>query len=157
MTVEDFDWRTQTTLQGTVFRVAQIVRGTCGCGRENVLLYDTYEDPVLMCSDCSHFRAAAANKRQEICDECGTVPAWRDPITRRNEFFCATCHGRHGTVFANRWANKPRVSTPLRNSGIVCAAKGYGTDCKGELKWRSAFNKTLCNKHAGKQGVGPNG
>lgn len=154
----DFDWRTQTVLHGTVFRVGQIVRGQCeSCGSEDRLLYDSFDDPTLMCTDCSARRGKAAGKRLEICDECGTTPAWRDPITRKNEFFCRECHAKHGTVFQNRWANKARVSKPLRNSGIKCAAKGYGHDCKGELKWRGGFNMILCNFHAGKKGVGPNG
>lgn len=158
MTTEAFDWRTETTLQGTVSRVGRYVTGQCeACGSEDRLLYDDYDDPTLMCTDCARKRTLDKGKRQEICDECGAVPAWRDPITRKNEFFCATCHGRHGTVFANRWANKARESKPLRNSGIACAAKNRGTDCKGELKWRSAFNMILCNFHAGKKGVGPNG
>jgi hypothetical protein len=39
----------------------------------------------------------------------------------------------------------------------MCEAAGYGTDCKGEVKPRGGQFKgrLLCNKHAGKQSVGP--
>lgn len=158
MASDEFDLTKDTSLKGTVSRIGQYVRGECEkCHRTDELLYDRFDDPTLLCADCNRDRAKAAGKRQEICDEpgCGTQPAWRDPLTRKNEFFCAQCHAAHGTVFLNRWANKARESKPLRNSGIVCAAKNYGTDCKGELKWRTAAGMILCNFHAGKKSAGP--
>lgn len=146
----DFDWRTQTTLRGTVSRVGQWVRGDCKCGAADVLVYDTFDDPELLCADCSRARAKA-NPRVELCDSCGDGPAWRDPVTGKNDFYCAKCHGARGTVFQNRWADSARVGRVLGiRDKVVCDAAGYGTDCKGEIKWRGEFKKSLCNKHAGK-------
>ncbi len=157
----DLDWRVETALTGTCFRVGQIVRGTCTqCGDgPDVLLYDLdWDDPTLVCASCGR-AAAVARKREprQPCDECGAVGnVWRDPIGRKNRYLCVRHHDPEA-LFQNRWANKARESKPLRNVGLVCGAKGYGTDCKGELKWRTAYGMTLCNKHAGKTGVGPNG
>jgi len=39
-------------------------------------VYDDYDDPELLCTDCSRVRAKA-NPRSEICDGCGTGFAWR--------------------------------------------------------------------------------
>ena len=156
---EDFDWRVETVLKGTVSRVEQWVRGDCQCGAVDVLLYDTFDDPTLFCASCARMRAKE-HPRIERCDDCGRGPAWRDPITRANAFYCATCHGKRGTVFQNRWATAPRESKPLGvHPKAVCTAAGYGTECKGEVKPRGGQFKgrLLCNKHAGKQGVGPNG
>lgn len=147
---------------GTVSRTGQYVRGDCERPEPEghalgVLLYLIGEEDVLVCAE--HYRRwAQTQKHVEVCDECGADFAWRDPLTRKNEFFCAKCHAKHGTVFANRWADKARQSTALGfREKVQCAAAGYGTDCKGEIKWRGAHNKSLCNRHAGKQGVGPNG
>lgn len=157
--VIDFDWRTQTTLAGTVSRIGQYVRGDCACGETDTLVYDSYDDPTLMCAACARVRSNA-NPREEMCDSCGAGPAWRDPVTRKNEFFCARCHAANGTVFQNRWSPyKARESKPIHDGAprAVCAMKGYGTECKGEVKWRGPLNMQACNKHAGKTGVGPNG
>lgn len=142
--------------RGTSFRENRIVRGTCArCGEEDALLYDHETDPTLMCADCSR-RRAKANPRKETCDECGREGAYRDPITRRNEFFCIECHAKHGTVFQNRWSQAPRISVPLGiHDKAVCEAADYGTECWGEIKWRGEYDKLLCNKHAGKQSSGP--
>lgn len=154
----EFDLTADTTLKGTVHRIGQVVRGACAsCSRDdNPLLYDTLDDPTLLCSDCSAKRGKAhAKEPKQPCDSCGaTGNVWRDPIHRRNEYLCINCHDPEA-LFQNRWANKVRESKPLRNSGIVCAAKGYGTDCKGELKWRTAAGMILCNFHAGKKSAGP--
>jgi hypothetical protein len=152
-TTQDFDWRSQTALRGTVFRVGQIVKADCICGREDVLVYDTYYDDALLCVDCSRARAVG-HKHEEMCDTegCGATPAWRDPLSGKNEFFCVKCHAAHGTVFQNRWAPSSRV---LGQHKAVCDAAGYGTDCKGEIKWRGAHKRSLCNKHAGVTSSGP--
>jgi hypothetical protein len=146
-----------TERRGTNFRESRIVQGECQkCGAKDELLFDADYDETLMCAACARVRAAA-NPRKEHCDKCGAEPAWRDPKTRKNEFFCATCHGRTGAVFVNRWADSVRresVGLGLREK-VECAAKDRGTECRGEVKWRSAHNMTLCNKHAGKQSVGP--
>jgi len=151
----DFDWRTETVLKGTVSRLQQWVRGDCACGAEDVLVYDTHGDETLMCADCSR-RRAVANPRKETCDDCGAEGAWRDPITGANDFYCAQHHAARGQVFQNRWADAARVG---RSLGIrekpKCAVADKGTDCKGEVKWRSADSMLLCNKHAGKQSKGP--
>ena len=144
---------------GTSYADGRIVRGACTrCGDEDVLLYDHPQDPALMCADCSR-RRAKENPVPQACDNCGsTGNVWRDPVHRRNEYLCINCHDPE-SLFQNRWANKVRESTPL-NLGApraVCGLVDRGTECKGEIKWRSALGMQACNKHAGKPGVGPNG
>ena len=88
----------------------------------------------------------------------GRVPerVWRDPLHRRNEYLCIKCHDPDA-LFQNRWADKVRQSERLGlREKVVCDAAGI-TECRGEIKYRGAFKMSLCNKHAGKQGVGPNG
>lgn len=152
----DFDWRSETTLKGTVSRIARWVRGTCArCNAADELLYDTFDDPTLLCASCSRVRSRE-NPREELCDGCGNTPAWRDPLTGKNEFFCAKCHAERGAVFQNRWANKAREGRKLGlRERVKCQAEGRGTDCKGEIKWRSEHKMLLCNKHAGKTSAGP--
>ena len=152
----DFDWRTQTTLKGTVSRVGQWVRGDCqvdGCGERDVLLYDSHDDATLMCTTHSRARAQE-NPRVEMCDDCGESPAWRDPIAEGGKVFrCARCHGEKGTYLPNRWAPKSR----LLNTGTPraqCSMRGI-TECRGEIKWRGPLNAMACNKHAGRTSSGP--
>lgn len=151
---EAFDWRAETTRKGTVSRVGQFVRGDCACGAEDVLVYDSYDDDTLMCADCSRKRSLA-NPRVEVCDDCGESPAWRDPIAEGGKVFrCARCHGEAGTYLPNRWAPKSRM---LNNTGVPraqCEMRGI-TDCRGEIKYRSALRMQACNKHAGKESSGP--
>lgn len=58
-----------------------------------------------LCTDCYRDNARATPFAGQPCDECGTTDrnVWRDPITRRNEYFCSLCHARRGKVFLNRW------------------------------------------------------
>lgn len=142
-------------LVGTDSRESRWVRGVCAlCTDTDVLVY--------VCGD--HLRCAGCTREwvkehptAQACDKCGaTGNVWRDPLHRRNEYLCIKCHDPEA-LFQNRWANKVRESKPIRDAGVRCAAAGHGTDCKGERKWRSGYKMTLCNKHAGKQGVGPNG
>jgi hypothetical protein len=143
-------------LVGTSSREMRWVRGTCAvCGDKDVLVYVAADR--LVCA--SHYREyAAAHPRAQACDKCGaTGNVWRDPLHRRNEYLCIKCHDPDA-LFQNRWANKVRESSVLGvREKVTCEAAGYGTDCKGEIKYRSAYKKSLCNKHAGRQGVGPNG
>lgn len=145
--------------QGTVSREGVYVRGTCEEAPEghavDVLVYLIEPIDALVCAD--HARLwAKANPRKETCDGCGHEGAWRDPLTRRNEFFCAVCHANNGTVFQNRWALKARESEGLgMRAKPACSLAGYGTECKGEVKWRGSLNALACNKHAGKQSAGP--
>lgn len=145
------DWRKQTHLVGTCFRVGQIVRGACGdCPEVDVLLYDApVEETRLVCSGC--VRAYPRDTRQ-ACDKCGERGnVWRDPIPRKDVYLCVRCHDP-AALFVNRWANKVRQSTPLGlRERVQCAARGYGTDCKGEVRWDSPLGKQLCNKHRGRR------
>jgi hypothetical protein len=131
------------------------VRGTCtACGEDDALLYEAGED--LVCA--ADYRVyAPTHPVPQACDTCGaTGNVWRDPLTRKNEYLCIKCHDP-AALFQNRWANKVRESTRLgQRERITCGAAGI-TECKGEIKWRGGYNMLLCNKHAGKQGVGPNG
>lgn len=156
---EDFNLETDTSLKGTVSRIGQYVRGECAvCHEDDVLVYDTFEDETLMCATHSRVRSME-NPRKETCDKCGDENAWRDPLTRLNQFFCAKCHADNGTVFQNRWANKARISTPLRmyngEKQAKCDAANHGTECAGEIKYRSAMRMSLCNKHAGRVSSNP--
>lgn len=142
---------TETHLVGTCSRVRQFVRGTCAdCGADGVLVYDApLEETRLCCSDC--VRVYPRDLRQP-CDKCGARGnVWRDPIHRRNEYLCINCHDPEA-LFQNRWANKARESFALGiRERVKCAAAGYGTDCKGEIRWDSKLAKQLCNKHRGRK------
>lgn len=144
--------------QGTSFRESRIVRGTCeSCGDADALLYDHWSDEQLVCAGCQRVRVIAHPTKQ-ACDNCGaTGNVWRDPIPRKNEYLCAKCHDPEA-MFQNRWANSVREGAVLNfHDKAVCAAKGYGTDCKGEIKPRGGKHRgmLLCNKHAGKTSSGP--
>jgi hypothetical protein len=142
-------------VKGTVSRLGVWVRGTCAvCGDDDVLVYEAGED--LVCA--ADYRVyATTHPVPQPCDTCGaTGNVWRDPLTRKNEYLCIKHHDPEA-LFQNRWANKVRESSALgQRERIQCGAAGI-TECKGEIKWRGGYNMLLCNKHAGKQGVGPNG
>lgn len=145
-------------MKGTNSRLGQYVRGDCAvCGAVNVLVYETDEETGLVCAS-DYRRWSYSNPVKQACDNCGsTGNVWRDPVHRRNEYLCINCHDPEA-LFQNRWADKARVSVPLNPAARpVCALSDYGTECRGEVKWRSALGMSVCNKHAGKQGVGPNG
>ncbi len=152
------DFTTETTRRGTVSRISLYIKGDCGrCDEKDTLLYDPQDDDApLICSSCSRKRAKAAPKIQETCDNGDGRPAWRDPLSGKNEFFCAQCHAANGTVLQNRWSLKARTGRELNlREKVVCEAANKGTECKGEKKWRSADKMILCNKHAGKTSNGP--
>lgn len=143
---------------GTSFREDRIVRGECErCGEADALLYDHWSDEQLVCAGCQRVRAKE-HPTPQACDRCGaTGNVWRDPVTRKNEYLCERCHdpAKH---FQNRWAPTVREGATLGiHPKAVCAAAGYGTDCKGEVKPRGGQHKgmLLCNKHAGKKSAGP--
>ena len=142
---------------GTDSRVMRWVRDTCAhCSAENVLVYVIETGELVCANDYRKWRVE--HPLEQECDRCGsTGNVWRDPMHRRNEYLCIKCHDPKA-LFQNRWANKVRQSEPLRpEARPTCAAANYGTECKGEVKYRSAHRMSLCNKHAGRQGVGPNG
>jgi len=142
-------------VKGTDSRLRRWVWGDCACGEVETLLYEQEGSASLCCAYC--YRKRATRDRAEACDDCGTAPAWRDPITRRNEFFCAKCHAERGLVFQNRWAraNEDSVaqSLPLGvHDREVCEAAGAVVDspCRGQVKPRGG--RVLCDHHAGKKG-----
>lgn len=149
--------------QGTVSRLGQYVRGDCeheGCPEKDAILYLIEEEDALVCADHKRRWIVEHPFEGELCDnDPAHGRGWRDPKTRQNVYLCAKCHGQSGRVFTNRWANaEPRETFVLGlRDKVECAAKDRGTECKGEVRWRSAHRMSLCNKHAGKQGVGPNG
>lgn len=142
--------------EGTNFREGRIIEGACeACGREDTILYSHDSDPSLLCADCQRKRVKA-NPTEQACDNCGaTGNVWRDPVHRRNEYLCIRCHDP-ASLFQNRWANKVRESHGL---GIrerpECEAAGYGTECRGEVRWRGDVKRSLCNKHAGRTSANP--
>lgn len=102
-----------------------------------------------MCTDC--YPKYPRDLRQ-ACDKCGARGnVWRDPIPRKNEYLCVRCHDPEA-LFVNRWANKVRESKALGiRERITCAAAGYGTDCKGEVRYVNKDRMSLCNKHRGRK------
>lgn len=143
---------------GTCFRENRIVRGTCeSCGDTGALLYDHWSDEQLVCAGCQRVRAYAYPTKQ-ACDRCGsTGNVWRDPIPRKNEYLCESCHDPEA-MFQNRWAPAVREGATLGvHPKAECFARGHGTDCKGEIKPRGGQHRgrLLCNKHAGKTSAGP--
>lgn len=141
--------------KGTSSRDGIWVRGVCqACGSKDRMLYEAAE--LLVCPEC--YRTwSQAHPVTQACDDCGsTGNVWRDPVSRKNEYFCATCHGKRGKVFTNRWSTYARQSKGLGIRQKVECAVADGT-CKGEVRWRSEAKTSLCNRHAGKEGSGPNG
>lgn len=137
-------------------------RGSCAqCGAEGLLYRMEPTDPEspLVCPRCSQAWSREVGIRQQLCDndpEHG--PAWRNPYTRRNEYFCVNCHATSGDgVIQNRYAGatvEPRYSKPLgvRGKAKCAAAHVPGTkQCRGEVKPRGQGGVLLCNAHAGKQ------
>ena len=150
------EWVREREPRGTDFLLGQIVRGECGdCHEDGLLLYDTPlpHEQRLVCNTC--VRLYPRDRRQP-CDKCGARGnVWRDPIPRKNVYLCVQCHDPEA-MFVNRWANKARESKAL---GIrqrpACAAAGYGTDCKGEVRWDSKQRMSLCNFHRGRRSANP--
>ena len=123
-------------------------RGTCtSCGAEDELLDD---DPA-RCADC---RRKTANRHQAEmfypCDKCGTEAAVRDPLHRRDEYLCLTCHKEAGyepTERAMVFKTQARVGVKHsmgRTSTCILAAAG--TPCGGEVKQRGKHGE-ICNRH----------
>lgn len=146
-------------MQGTDSMVGRYVRGTCALqhladGGEDVLLYEAGD--LLVCAD--HYRVWSKTQEQkQPCDTCGaTGNVWRDPVSRKNVYLCINCHDPEH-LFQNRWADwYVRESKPLGlRERVKCAVAD--NNCRGEVKWRSSANASLCNRHAGREGVGPNG
>lgn len=132
-------------------RVGQWVRGDCPCGAADVLVYETFWHPELVCAECARAGSVLGSGAYgaQPCDACGAAGAvWRDPSHRRNEYFCVSHHAPDALVA--RPALEARVSKPLgTRERDRCAARGV-TDCLGEVKWRGPHGMSLCNKHAGK-------
>lgn len=138
---------------GSCSRTGQYVRGDCACGARDELVYDTGES--LVCASC-YRRWAKAHPQKQACDKCGsTGNVWRDPIPRKNEYLCVRCHDPEA-LFVNRWANKVRESTPLGlRERVTCELAGYGTACKGEVRWVNALGYSVCNFHRGRKSANP--
>ncbi len=137
--------------------------GSCAlCHTEGVYVFaldrDDPESPTL-CSGC--FRGVADPRdHPTLCDnDPDHGRAWRNPFTRRNEFFCAPCHAKTPEgVVQNRWARVVdgigvRESLPLGvRERQLCAAKGVEgvKPCQGQVKPRGTEGVALCDQHAGK-------
>lgn len=149
------EWVRERTPRGTDFLLGQVVRGECGdCHAPDALLYDTPPPAVgLVCATCN--RKYPRDTRQP-CDRCGhRGNVWRDPIPRKNEYLCLRCHDPEA-LFQNRWANKVRQSEPLgQRERVRCELRGYGTDCKGEVRWDTKLRLHACNFHRGKKSANP--
>lgn len=113
----------------------------------------------LLCATC--YRGVVDwRENVTLCDnDPDHGKAWRNPYTRRNEFFCGNCHALTPEgVVQNRWARaedgvEPRVSQPLGvRERELCEAKGVpGTKpCQGQVKPRGTAGAALCDYHAGK-------
>lgn len=102
----------------------------------------------LACASCCR-RYGATVHRVTLCDTCGAPGAWRNPFTRRDEYFCANHHAASGDgVVLNKWF--PRVSNPhSQGRRVQCAVRS--NDCRGEVKPRGPAAQLLCTRHAGKR------
>jgi hypothetical protein len=136
--------------------------GSCSlCQTEGYVFHrdrDDDESPML-CTQC--YRGVADYRDYPtLCDNDPTHgKAWRNPFTRRNEFFCGACHAKTDEgVVQNRWARATdgtdaRVSLPLGvRERALCEAKGVVgvAPCKGQVKPRGSQGVPLCDQHAGK-------
>lgn len=127
-------------------------QGDCPrCQQPGQLLYH-YEptDPSLglACPQCIRARASRVD-RTTPCDICGAPGAWRNPYTRRNEYFCGSHHAASGDgVVLNKWF--PRVSNPL-NAGRRPKCAVADNSCRGEVKPRGPGAQQLCTHHAGRR------
>jgi len=86
--------------------------GPCAqCGDTNLAtIYDG------LCASCERKRVRNNPKRTQACDACGQSGAFRNPATRRNEYFCASCHAKTGEGVRLR----PREADELLSS---CAGR----------------------------------
>lgn len=133
-------------------------RGTCElCSTEGVSLFDHHERKL--CALCLR-GVADWRDNPTLCDnDPDHGKAWRNPYTRRNEFFCGPCHAKTPEgVIQNRWARvedriEARVSLPLgvRERELCAASSVPGTKpCRGQVKPRGTTGASLCDQHAGK-------
>lgn len=120
-------------------------RGTCtGCGDEDVILHQGD-----VCANC--YRQASNRDQPYPCDRCGQGKAFRDPVHRRDEYLCQTCHLEDGYVPGER-AMITRVqarvgATHSQGRREPCIAAGHGTACKGQIKPRGKLG-VLCDFHS---------
>lgn len=136
--------------------------GVCSlCATADVNLYEQRPpvEGILLCAYCLR-GVADYRDNPTLCDnDPSHGKAWRNPFTRRNEFFCGPCHARTPEgVVQNRWARagdstEARISLPLGvRERDLCEAKGVpGTKpCSGQVKPRGTAGAALCDYHAGK-------
>lgn len=113
-------------------------RGDCACGEKNAILYDREDGAEACCAWC--YRATAVRAREQACDDCGGGPAFRDPGHRRDEYRCVGCHAKAGYTLDDAGMLRKLMgrSGPTHSQGSVdvCIGKGYGTECKGQVKPR---------------------
>jgi hypothetical protein len=130
-----------------------LTRDTCPqCQSSEQLLYllePTDESLGLACPECIR-KAERGINRTTPCDDCGKPGAWRDPKTRRNEYFCGVCHVKHNPqgVFLNRWFVRQSEPHSLGRK-VKCAVAD--NNCRGEVKPSGPGAQLLCRRHAGKK------
>jgi hypothetical protein len=140
----------------------QPVGGCSLCHARDVNVFPRHPaDPEseLLCAQC--YRGVTDYRDYPtLCDnDPDHGRAWRNPFTRRNEYFCAACHAKTPEgVVQNRWARVVdgigvRESAPLGvRKRVECAAKGVAgvKPCQGQVKPRGTEGVSLCDQHAGK-------
>lgn len=126
-------------------------RGKCaedGCLEESPILH-TGADGLGRCA--THYTARTVRQRDYPCDRCGAGPAFRDPAHRLDIMLCAECHESEGYVPGERaMVSQSAVRQGVTHSmarRVKCAAAGYGTECRGEIKQRGSRGM-LCSYHA---------
>lgn len=126
------------------------VRGTCSVHPEetDVLLYGWDREPD-KCANAYRDEAYRAEHVQK-CDRCPNLYAFRDPLGRKDEFLCMSCHREDGYVPGER----AMITTVAARMGVThsqgrqdpCIAAGGPTTCKGQVKPRGKLG-VLCDWH----------
>lgn len=122
--------------------------GGCALGDTLVILH-TAEDGLQRCA--THHTLTLNRKHGYPCDNCGTVPAFRDPAHRRDEYLCPVCHEKHDSYTPSERSMITKVQVRQgvvhsRGQKAVCIAAGRGTECHGQIKQRGKIG-VLCDFH----------
>lgn len=124
--------------------------GGCALG-DTVVILHTADDGIQRCA--THHGRLRPRKIEYPCDNCGSGPAFRDPMHRRDEYLCADCHRKHDSYEPSERAmiTKTQVRVGVTHSkGLkpLCVARGV-TECKGQVKPRGALKgAVVCDRHA---------
>lgn len=136
-------------------------RITCGCTQchlgpcavccdDNLLkMYEL--DGQRMCASCYRAMARRVSARHsQPCDRCRKSGAYRNPVHRRNEYLCSTCHGADDTPLVLT-SSVAHLAAPCKGADItderhdwvhvrgsrfqcVCGIKKYDSVLRAEVR-----------------------